>query len=55
MLMTTKHLPMNNGGVPWGTVILAVVFIGGVSYLGYQVMKSPKQIAEPKTKDNERG
>lgn len=55
MLMTTKNLPMNNRGVPWGTVILAVVIIGGVGYLGYQVMKPQKQITQTKTKENERG
>ncbi len=55
MLMTTKNLPMNNGGMPWGTIILAVVIVGGVGYLGYQVMSSPKIISKPKTKENERG
>ena len=51
--MTTQNLPVNNGGIPWGTVILAVVIIGGVGYLGYQVMKPQKQIAQAKTSENE--
>lgn len=55
MLLTTKNLPMNNGGLPWGTIILAVLVIGGVSYLGYQAIQAPKIIPNPKTKENERG
>ncbi len=55
MLLTTKNLPMNNGGIPWVPIILAVVVLGGVGYLSYQVISSPKTIAKPKTKENERG
>ncbi len=46
---------MKNGGLPWGTIILAVIVIGGVSYLGYQAMQSPIIMPNPKNKENERG
>jgi hypothetical protein len=55
MLITTKNLPMNNGGLPWGAIILAVIVIGGVSYLGYQMIQAPKLTANHKTTENERG
>ena len=55
MLMTTQNLPMRNNGIPWGTIILAVIVIGGVSYLGYQAMQSPIIVSNPKNKENERG
>ena len=55
MLITTNNLPMNDGGFPWGSIILAVVIVGGVGYLGYRAIQSPKLMPEPKTKDNERG
>lgn len=55
MLMTARNLPMNNGGLPWGTIILAVIVIGGVGFLGYQAMQSPIIMPKPKNKENERG
>lgn len=50
MLFTIKDLPMQNNGIPWGPIILAVVIVGGVGYLGYRTIQSPKLIPEPKTK-----
>jgi hypothetical protein len=55
MLITTNNLPMNNGGLPWGSIILAVILVSGVGYLGYRAFQPPKPISEPKTKENERG
>ncbi len=55
MLFIPKNIPMSNSGLPWGKIIIAVILIGGVSYLGYQMIQEPKLIASPKTKENERG
>jgi len=56
MLLKPKNLPMQNGGFPWGAVIIAAVIIGGGLYVGYQVMKPIEPIVSPdKTKENERG
>jgi hypothetical protein len=52
MLIEQKHYPLG-GGFPWGTVIITVALIGGVSYLGYQALKMPI-IVNPKIKENER-
>ena len=42
MLFTPTTLPMNNSGIPWGTIILALIIIGGVGYITYNIMQSPK-------------
>lgn len=55
MLITTNNLPMNNGGPPWGAIILAVILFSGVGYLGYRAIQPPKPNSEPKIKENERG
>ncbi len=56
MLIEQTHFPQRQGGnIPWGTIILAVVIIGGVGYMTYQVMKDPVIIPNPKSKENERG
>lgn len=52
MLMTTKNLPVNNNNdFPWGSFIVAVLFIGGISIVGYNIMK-PNYSPE-KNKENE--
>jgi len=52
MLIEQKHYPCG-GGFPWGTIMITVAIIGGVSYVGYQAFKMPK-IVNLKTKENER-
>jgi hypothetical protein len=47
MLLTPKNLPMSNGGIPWGLIFVAVIFIGGAGYMTYQVMKDPVTIKKP--------
>ena len=44
----------NNGGIPWGTIIIAAVLIGGVGYMTYHVIKDPVIIPKPKIKEDER-
>lgn len=53
MLITTNNLPMNKGGIPWGPIILTLVIVGGVGFISYQAIKTPKLISETKTKENE--
>ncbi|MFM2331378.1 MAG: hypothetical protein RIQ74_198 [Pseudomonadota bacterium] len=47
MLMTTQNLPMNNGGIPWGTIAIATIIIGGLGYMTYTVVNQPKTIKKP--------
>jgi hypothetical protein len=53
MLITTSNLPMNNGGFPWGTTLVVVVLIVGVSYVGYR-LSEPTIIPNPKNVNNDR-
>lgn len=55
MLITTKNLPMNNAGLPWGTIILAVILIGGVGYMSYQAWQSPSIVRAAKIDDISKG
>lgn len=40
-------MPMSDKGIPLGSIILAVLFISGISYVGYHLIIAPK-IKEPK-------
>ena len=41
MQFTTQNLPMKNSNMQWGTIILAVVIIGGVGLITYNAIKKP--------------
>ena len=54
MLIEQTHYPLAKGGdFPWGTVIVAVLVIGGIGCAGYYLMKPIEPIYEPKTKEND--
>ena len=56
MLITTQKLPMaSNDGIPWGGIVIAIIIIGGVSYLSYQAFKPMPALNSSKTNENERG
>lgn len=42
MLINPPNLPMGKGGIPWGSIILAAIIIGGVSYVGYHTIIAPE-------------
>ncbi len=48
MLITAQNLPMRNDGIPWGTVLIAVIIIGGVGYMSYQALKPIEPTYSPK-------
>jgi len=55
MLITTTSLPMSNGdGLPWGTIAIVVLIIGGLGYFGYRALQTPDFISSLETKENER-
>lgn len=44
MLITTKPLPMQDNGIPIGSIILAALLIGSITYIGYHLIIAPKII-----------
>ena len=54
--MTIPNLYVNsNSGVPWGTIIIAILIVSGLSYLSYQAFKPMPALNSSKTNENERG
>lgn len=49
MLVETKTLPMQKPGFPWGTLLVAVVILGGITYLSYSTFQKNQIIIKNNT------
>jgi len=50
--LTNRSKP--GDGLPWGTIAIVVLIIGGLGYFGYRALQTPDFISSLETKENER-